>query len=155
MEIEFTITFLFSIRSSIGSHWVSLLGFPVVLDWLLAGQFRQGFLLGFLGLTFSVGLYWVFTGFYQVLLGSTKMKWVLIEYYLALTLLYWIVLAWLGLTGFDCFFIRFYWVVLGFTEFHWVSLGCNRFYWVLLGFIGFDTVLLSFTGFYWVSYGFT
>ena len=99
MEIEFTITFLFSIRSSIGSHWVSLLGFPVVLDWLLAGQFRQGFLLGFLGLTFSVGLYWVFTGFYQVLLGSTKMKWVLICVFL------------LG-------FIELYLVLLGFTGFH-------------------------------------
>ena len=66
--------------------------------------------------------YWVFIGFYCVLLCIAGFYWV-----------------WLGLTG-------FYRVLLGFTWFYWVLLGFTGFYWVLPSFTWFYWVLLGFTG---------
>ena len=73
------------------------------------------------------GSYWVLldsTGFKEVSLGFTRLRWV---------------------------FIKFYWVLLDLTGFCWILLGLKRFHLVLQGYDGF---LLSFTGFYWILLGF-
>ena len=102
-------------------HWHVLIGFPwfffYVFYWVLLGCTLFVF--------YKLGLKWVFSQCYLVLLGFNGFYWVL-----------------LGFTG-------FYRVLLGFTGFYWTLNGFN---WTLNG-INCD--LLGFTGFYWVLLGFT
>ena len=122
-------------------------------------------------------LYWGFTEFYGICLGSTEFYrvsrclWLVpgfAEFDWVLPSLTGFYLVLLGLTGFchvlrgfTDFYSEFEWVLvgfivflrwlLGFTGFYWVFLGFTVFFWVVLGFTGF---LLGFywvfTGFYWV-----
>ena len=107
----------------------NLIGQPLLLE-------GEGTLIGSISIRSALGqIYWVFTGFYRVLLSFS-----------------------LGFTGFYLFllgFSGFYRVLPSFTGFYFFLLGFIVFYCVLLGFTVFYFFLLLFTGFHWVLLGFT
>ena len=70
-----------------------------------------------------MGFFWLFSGFYWVLLGFTGFYWVLLGFYQVL-------LCYPRLNWFLCSFLDFYWVLLGLTGFNWVLLGFTGFEWL-------------------------